>query len=49
MAIGIAGKINKNFMKEVAHAYRMDKGKLENPELLPLEKKIEHFNEIMLS
>ena len=44
MAIDLACSLNKNFIKEVSKYYEMNGQRLESPELLSIEEKIEKFN-----
>ena len=45
MAIDIASSLNKNFVKEVAKFYELKGDRLDSPELLSLEEKIDRFNQ----
>ena len=44
MAISLASSVNKNFIKEIAKYYEMRGERIESPELLSIEEKINHFN-----
>lgn len=44
MAISLASTLNKNFIKLVAKYYEMRGERIESPELLSIEEKIEHYN-----
>ena len=44
MAISLASSVNKNFIKEIAKYYEMGGERIESPELLSIEEKINHYN-----